>query len=338
MNRDDLESFLQSATFRAERMESRFEETHISWIAFSKRYVFKIKKPVKLSFLDFSSLAQRKKYCERELALNQRFSKIYLDVLPVKRSNSGWALGDGAGEIEDYAVVMRRMSSAKRMDNMLLEDKVSHQSIDALAKEVASFHQRARVIKTPFNLQKQQALFNDIEGALDVLNNVLGEDWGEFLRNAVAWSNDLLRSHAVHIQKRIDKGYQKDVHGDLHAGNIFLYRTPVLFDCIEFNDEFRQIDLLYEVAFLCMEMDASGHDELSRHFLKGYSGHLSCIDTKEDRALFNYYRCLRANVRAKVKAIAAGEAGDKSAGIDVKPIRNYLSLMAKYMAVAENAF
>src|SRR5690554_2237922 len=139
MNREDLESFLQSATFGAERMETRFEETHISWIAFSKSYVFKIKKPVKLSFLDFSSLEQRKKYCERELKLNQRLSNIYLDVLPVKRSNSGWVLGKGAGKIKDYAVLMRRMSAATRMDKMLLEDKVNHAFIDALAQEVASF-------------------------------------------------------------------------------------------------------------------------------------------------------------------------------------------------------
>ena len=339
MNREDLESFLQSATFGAERMETRFEETHISWIAFSKSYVFKIKKPVKLSFLDFSSLEQRKKYCERELKLNQRLSNIYLDVLPVKRSNSGWVLGKGAGKIKDYAVLMRRMSAATRMDKMLLEDKVNHAFIDALAQEVASFHQSATVVRTPFDLQKSQALFNDIEGVFDIVTRIFGKEQRDFLQNAVGWSNEFLETYGVHIQSRIDKGYQRDVHGDLHAGNIFLAPKPVLFDCIEFNDEFRQIDLLYEIAFLCMELEAGGHEGLSRHFLNVYSSHISCIQTREDRMLFNYFRCLRANIRAKVKAITAGEADDYNpASADIQSIRNYLSLMAKYMSAAENAF
>src|SRR5690554_2607310 len=123
MNRDDFASFVQNVTYNGESMEDQVEETHISWIAFSKTSVFKIKKPVKFSFPDFSSLRQRKKYCLRELKLHQRFSNIYLDVLPVKVSGNAWFLGEGQGEVVDYAVVMERMSSSKRMDKMLLEKK-----------------------------------------------------------------------------------------------------------------------------------------------------------------------------------------------------------------------
>ncbi len=337
MNRDEFRDFLKSATFNEERLDDRFEETHISWIAFSKSYVFKIKKPVKLSFLDFSSLAQRKKYCERELALNQRFSKIYLDVLPVRRSLNGWSLGEGEGEVNDFAVLMERISSAKRMDKMLLREEVTHENIDVLAQEIASFHQRATVIQTPFDLRKSQALFNDIETVFGIVTRALGKDQQEFLQKAINWSNEFLETYGIHIQKRIDDGFQRDVHGDLHAGNIFICPKPVLFDCIEFEDDFRRIDLLYEIAFLCMEMEAVGYEALSREFLNSYSKRISCFKTREDVAIFSYFLCLRANIRAKVKVIAAGES-NQPANPDVKSVKNYLSLMGKYMAAAENAF
>src|SRR5690606_13476613 len=137
----------------------------------------------------------------------------------------------------------------------------------------------ATVIQTPFDLGKSQALFNDIEGIFGFVGHVLGKERREFLQKSIAWSNEFLETHGAYIQKRIDKGYQRDVHGDLHAGNIFLCPEPVLFDCIEFDDGLRQIDLLYEHAFLSMEMEAVGREGLASHLLTRYSGHLSCIES-----------------------------------------------------------
>lgn len=95
----------------------------------------------------------------------------------------------------------------------------------------------------------------------------------------------------------------RDVHGDLHSGNIFLYREPVLFDCIEFNDQYRQIDVLYEIAFLCMELEFFGKKSLSAYLLKQYLKRFPCVESPEDKKIFTYYKCLRANVRAKVIAL-----------------------------------
>src|SRR5690606_16003365 len=212
----------------------------------------------KLSFLDFSTLEQRKYYCERELALNQRFSRIYLDVLPVFKGRSGWLIGEGEGEIVDYAVRMERMLSSKRMDIMLHQNKVKRDDIHALAKEIASFHKKSEVIYKPFEIKKAQSLFNDIEEIQFFVQSEIGEYCAEIISRSVDWSDHFLKTNADYIQDRFDRGCQRDVHGDLHAGNIFLYTQPVLFDCIEFNDEFRQIDLLYEIAFLCMELEAEG--------------------------------------------------------------------------------
>src|SRR5690606_28853599 len=151
MNATEFSSLVKTASFKGEPLLDKTEDTHISWIAFSKEYVFKIKKPVKLSFLDFSSIELRKTFCERELELNRRFSKIYLDVLPIIKEGDEWSISQGDGEIVDYAVLMKRLDSSKRMDIMLGNNKVSGASMKALAKEVADFHLKAEKIHTPFD-------------------------------------------------------------------------------------------------------------------------------------------------------------------------------------------
>lgn len=331
MKGEEIDLLLQSATFEGEHLDQQVEETHISWVLFSSRYVFKIKKPVKLSFLDFSTLAKRKENCERELALNKRFSKIYLGILPIKRRPSGWFLGDGEGEIVDYAVWMERMDSSKRMDKMLLAGKVDAGLIVALAREVAYFHRDAKKINKPFDLEKERNLFNDIQSVETIVGDELGKEWVGILHGAMAWSDHFLKGHSHRIQERIDAGFCRDLHGDLHGGNIFLYEEPVLFDCIEFNAEYREIDVLYEIAFLCMEMEAVGHKELADVFLREYSRLLSPFKKKGDEELYLYYKCLRANVRAKVRALAvSGEQGEKRIK-SIESIKTYFSLLEKYM-------
>ncbi|MEX2591548.1 MAG: hypothetical protein WD426_02155 [Anditalea sp.] len=335
MNREEFESFVQTARFNGKPLNDQMEETHISWISFTKKYVFKIKKPVKLSFLDFSTLGKRKRFCEKELMLNQRFSKIYLDVLPVIMGEKGWCLGKEEGDIVDYAVQMKRMASSKRMDKMLQENKVGKGSMQALAEEVAFFHKKAEVIKTPFDRNKAKALFNDIGDTGDFIQKELGQEQKEFIHRSMNWSNEFLEGHAQRFQDRIERGFKRDLHGDLHAGNIFLYQQPVLFDCIEFNDEFRQIDLLYEIAFLCMELEAKGHQEFSDQFLSTYCKKISCLETDEDTDLYLYFKCLRANVRAKVRSLSIKESSGGDKNDHLKAINIYLSLMGEYMRQIE---
>jgi aminoglycoside phosphotransferase family enzyme len=332
MNRSEIELFLKSATYQGEPMEAKVEETHISWIIFSKSHVFKIKKPILLSFLDFSSIEKRKHFCNRELILNQRFSTIYLEVLPVIKENDCWNLGSGEGEISDYAVLMERMDSSKRMDKMLGENLVKMKNMEALAKEVAGFHQKAEVIHLPFDLVEAKSLFQDLEQITPMIEQVLGMGKKQLIHRSIDWSDQFLEKYAGRIQERHKTGFVRDLHGDLHGGNIFLYRKPVLFDCIEFNDAYRQIDVLYEIAFLCMELEAGGHQELSGHFFRQYSQTISCIEAPEDKALYLYYKCLRANIRAKVLAIQEEKnQNQKFHTAKGEAIQKYLDLMETYI-------
>ncbi len=333
MKEIDVRILAAEGTFEGKPLNGKVEETHISWVILTRKHAFKIKKPVKLSFLDFSTLELRRQKCEREIELNSRFSKIYLSVVPIRLVNGSWQIGGDGGELIDYAVHMKRMALSKKMDNLLNAGKVKRAAMKALAHEVARFHLNAEIITRPFDLVVARNTFNDIHQLLDFVIEKLGHQFSEIIEQSIVWSDRFLKSHAARIQQRIDHGFIRDVHGDLHSRNIFLYRKPVLFDCIEFNDPMRQIDVLYEIAFLCMDLEAYDQKNLSRYFLTEYKKKFQCFECKEDESLFIYYKCLRANVRAKVNVMSATQADTNEELLyHIEESKKYLLLITEYMA------
>ena len=232
------------------------------------RYVYKIKRPILYSFLDFSTLEKRKFYCEREIELNKRLTEdIYLDVMPVKEKQGQFFIGGDEGEIIDYAVRMQKLDNSRQMDILLLHNEVTHEDIRNLAEKIATFHQHTTIIyqKDFLDIQKK---FVDLEAECDFLEQHLKGDQGNMIRHAVATSNAFMDKHHLLLASRLKAGFFRDCHGDLHSRNIFLLATPQPFDCIEFNDDFRQIDVLNEIAFLCMDLDAFGRQDLSALIFK----------------------------------------------------------------------
>src|SRR5688572_9033043 len=270
MTEAEVRSVARSGCYFKYPIHGHIEETHISWVILTKKFAFKIKKPLKLSFLDFSTLRKRKQFCDKELQLNQRFSSIYLNVSPVCNMGKRWKIGGRSGRIVDYVVVMKRLNLTKRMDKLLVEKKVSGDHILALAKLIATFHSKAIVVKPQFNLLKVRVAFNDIKSILGLSTKHLGKPYGSIVKQSIDWSNAFLLTRAGRIRKRIDGGFYRDVHGDLHSGNIFLYKKPILFDCIEFNDAYRHMDIINEIAFFCMDLEAYNQGRLARIFLKEY--------------------------------------------------------------------
>ncbi len=332
MKEHDIRELAKNGFFEKKLLKGNIVETHISWVILTPKYAFKIKKPLKLSFLDFSTLQLRKKYCEKELALNSCFADIYLSVLPLYVQKDVWTIGVPGGQLIDYVVVMKRMASTKRMDNLLLKNKVNHTLTEALASKIASFHKEAEKIFIPYDPTVSRNTFNDICNVRDFVLKELGQSFVDIIDQSIIWSDHFLTTHTHRIQQRIEQGFKRDVHGDLHSGNIFLYKKPVLFDCIEFNDVFRQIDILYEIAFLCMDFEAFQKPQLAEHFLSAYKNKIACFETPEDDALFVYFKCLRANIRAKVHAISAINAdNNKELKTHLTETQKYLSLMKVYM-------
>ncbi len=332
MNKHEINKLNQYGTYKGELLSGKLVETHISWVILTKQFAFKIKKKMQYSFLNFSSLDKRKFYCERELLLNRRFSDIYKEVLPIKREGNNLFIGVGKGITIDYAVRMKRLQTTKQMDHLLRKNRVDKTQIKVLAKKVADFHQRTDIIYTPFNKAQAKDKFNDILSVINWIKINLRNSYVDIIEKAVMSSNTFLDQNVQFIAKRIKAGFWRDGHGDLHSKNIFLYRDPVIFDCIEFNDAFRQIDVLNEVAFFCMDLEAFQRNDLSKQFMQTYLELFPCMKSQNEEKLFVYYKCYRANVRAKVNTLRAMQSVDK---IEIKKfsieIKKYLKLMDYYV-------
>jgi uncharacterized protein len=307
-------------------------ETHISWVMLGHDFVYKIKKPLKYSFLDFSSVEKRKFLSEREITLNKRLTEgIYLDVLPVKKAGDRYFIDNAIGETIDYTVRMVKVDSTRRMDQLISKNLVTHANLQKLADKIATFHKRTEVIYQK-DLQDIQIKFSDLLGERDYLEEMHLYPLCQMIDRAVSASEKFSRHSRDLLRKRLETGYTRDCHGDLHSRNIFLLSEPQPFDCIEFNDEYRQIDILNEVAFLCMDMDAMGRYDLSEYFIGCYNHLWNAIKTDEDKQLFYYYKSYRANIRAKVNSLRARSCEEQT-GINkfLTESMRYVHLMNHYL-------
>lgn len=327
-----IDKLLSDGKFPEVSNQLKLVETHISWVILCDDFVYKIKKPIHYSFLDFSTLELRKHFCERELELNQRFAKdIYLEVLPIHQLAENFIVGGTDGKLIDYTLKMKKLDPEKQMDILVLKDKVGESDIKNLAERVAYFHQNASIIYNKDVLAINEK-FNALNEEKDFLNSNLDKNYGKIIEHAIIISNTFLNKNKTLLKTRLKEGFFRDCHGDLHTRNIFLLPEPQPFDCIEFNDEYRQIDILNEVAFLCMDLEALGKTGLSTMFMDHYKLLLPAIRNKEERKLFLYYKSYRANVRAKVNSLRAKKTTDPT--LKKKALHEaekYLGLMDSYL-------
>ena len=309
-------------------------ETHISYVILTEQWVYKIKKTLLLPFLDFTTVAQRRHYCEEELRLNQRLApQMYHAVLPIKQHHDQYLIGEGEGVTIDYALKMKRMDNALEMDKMLMMKKVQKLHIISLAQKVAEFHGSAKVTRPNYSVSYFQELFNPIGGLSDNLVQHVGIDYRAIVEQAIAASDYFLDNHIDLLRQRCENGLVRDVHGDLHSKNIFLTTPPTIFDCIEFDASLRQIDLLNEVAFLSKDLDFWQQASQSQLFYQTYSDYaqsFNITDIKHSQ-LFIYYKLYRANVRAKVLSMQAQESA-WSPQLQ-EEIKRYLLLMKHYISL-----
>jgi aminoglycoside phosphotransferase family enzyme len=330
MTKEEIDKII----LRGDSKKPELIETHISWVLLGEQFVFKIKKPIKYSFLDFSTLGNRQYYCKREIELNRRLTTgIYLDVQPVREIDGAAFIGGEKGDVIDYAVRMQKIDRSMQMDILLSNDNVSADDIRKLAKKIADFHKRTRVIHEK-NLESFRTEFNDLSSEKKYLSEYLPPSVCGIIDQALGVSDRFLEQSRNFLNARLTEGFFRDCHGDLHTRNIFLLPDPQPFDCIEFNDDFRAIDVLNEVAFLCMDLDALERRDLSELFLRCYNIILPIANTEKDYRLFIYYKMYRANIRAKVNSLRARNAIDNSrTGTALVEVNKYLSLMGDYITM-----
>ncbi|HKI88209.1 MAG TPA: hypothetical protein VKA38_04220 [Draconibacterium sp.] len=331
MDKKQVKQILDNCSLPGDCSNAEIKETHISWIILTKQFAYKIKRPVHYSFLDFSSSEKRKFFCAEELWLNRRMEpEMYLDVLPVTK-NLVIVEGEPKTEVIDYALKMKRMDNSKEMDAMLRENKVTEQHIEKLAEKIVRFHKDCKVVKNAFHTLNFHEKFADLQNHADLVSENLGEKWKEKIDNCVDKSFKYLNSIRNLSNERVISGFHRDCHGDLNARNIFLYDEPVVFDCIEFNREYRQIDVLNDIAFLCVDLDFFGRSDYSELFYKKYLDYSGWEDVPETRQLFLYYKSYRANVRAKVTLLSAKNKKPDNAEKELNDAGKYIDLMEAYM-------
>jgi uncharacterized protein len=287
------------ALFEAPCSEVRQIETHISFVLLTGSHAYKIKKAIRPGFLDFTTLAARRHYCEEELRLNRRLApELYLDVVPITGSVEAPRIG-GTAPILDYAVKMREFPQEALLGNVLTRDAVTPNQIDRLAAAVATFHGEIAAAS------KESAL-----GLPDDVLRIAVDNFAE-IRPLIASAEDRAdldrletwtrREHAVRrdaFAARREEGFVRECHGDLHLGNIAVIDdTLTIFDCIEFNERMRWIDVMSEIAFTVMDLDYRGRRAYAQRFLNAY---LEATGDYGGVAILRFYLVYRAMVRAKV--------------------------------------
>jgi uncharacterized protein len=338
MTREQIDTLILPKENLTGRTIRELIETHISWVLLTDHFAYKIKKPICYSFLDFSSIDKRQYFCKREVELNQRLSNIYLDVLPIREIDHHLQLGGENGKIIDYSVRMKRLDTDKQMNVMLINDEVKDGDIKRIAEKLASFHKRTNSISQK-DLLDIANKFKDLDGESRFLEESTSElPSAAMIDYAITISNQFMEENMKLLEWRLSKGMFRDCHGDLHSRNIFLLPSPELFDCIEFNDDYRHIDVLNEVAFLCMDLDSFGRNDLSDLFLTYYNRLFPVVKTSSDYLLFIYYKSYRSNIRVKVNSLRAKnteEGPERNKALF--EAKKYLQLMDSYVRILDKA-
>ncbi len=310
-------------------------ETHISWVILTGEFAYKIKKPVDLGFLDFSTLEKRLFYCREELRLNRRLAaNIYLDVIAITGTAEQpviKGLDENNDQVIDYAVKMRQFPQPAQLDRMLLHGGLRAKYIDAFARRVATFHQQLEAADKTTKYGDLDLVWQPVWENFEKIRKQINDcKYATMLDQFEQWSRSKFEFLKPVFQQRKQDGFIRECHGDMHLRNlVWLDNKPVLFDCIEFNPELRWIDVISDIAFLVMDLQDRQQPQLAQRFLNQY---LEYTGDYAGLAVLSYYMFYRAMVRAKVDAIRASQAGISRDEKDEseKSLASYLELAQMY--------
>jgi len=274
-------------------------QTHISWVFLTGDFAYKVKKPMDFGFLNFTELDQRKHFCEEEIRLNKRLAdQIYIKTVKITGSESQPSL-NGDGQAIEYAVKMRQFDQSQLIDKLLSDDQLQPSHIDDIAKQAAGFHQNITIANSQSELGTAESVYAPVIQNFEQLDPLIKDkDAREQLERLQSWSTTEFKKIESVLKQRKEQGFIRECHGDMHLGNMALVNNQVtIFDGIEFNDEFRWIDVMSEVAFLVMDLIDRNATAYAYRFLNHY---LELTGDYEGLQVLRFYLVYRAMVRAKI--------------------------------------
>jgi aminoglycoside phosphotransferase family enzyme/predicted kinase len=304
-------------------------QTHISWVFIASPLVFKIKKPVNLGFLDFSTLKSRHHFCQRELELNRRLCPdVYLGVLPIYQTHSGFSFKTKE-KIAEYCLKMKELPKGWFLGELLAKGRVGEREINRIISRLRRFYELQRPDREIEQWGLPEKLKVSTDENFTQIEPLVGKKISpaafEVIRH---FTNEFYVRNEKLFHRRIQQHRIRDCHGDLHLDHIHLTsKATTIFDCIEFNDRFRFIDVANDVAFLAMDFDFEGRSDLGNLFLRNCAREFH--DT-EMLKLSDFYKCYRALVRGKVESIQAASRKRAKAGEHAKAAARYFRLALRY--------
>ncbi len=313
-------------------------QTHISYVLLTGTYAYKIKKPVSLPFLDFSTLEFRRHYCEEELRINRRLaSELYLGVVPITGTPETPRV-NGDGKAFEYAVKMIQFPNADRLDRVADRGELSEDQVRTLGRKIAGFHDTVAVAdrNTPF--ADSESLRREIMDNFESLSaQTLAENAASLLEDIRPWSARSLVDLGTQFRARKQAGKVRECHGDMHLANMALLNGQLtIFDALEFNENLRWIDVQSELAFLAMDLDYRGLPGLGWLLVSAY------LETTSDYPglrVFRHYKVYRAMVRAKVAALRARQCAAESPDSreTIAEVVSHIRLAHSYLQPGERA-
>lgn len=303
-------------------------ETHISQVFLTDSYVYKLKKPVRFDFLDFSSLEMREHACREEIRLNRRMApEVYLDVIPITRDGTGRLAFNGSGKTVDWVIKMRRLPADRMLDALIRVHGLTDLEVRKSADYFADYYSAT----IPLVIRPQDYHRSLIGNVEDNFGALLAADGGvctDQVRRIHAFQLRLLKCRSELFHARVLDGRIIDGHGDLRPEHVCLLDPPAVFDCIEFNQELRRVDVLDELCFLAMECDAIDAESVGERFLESY---LARSQDRPPPELTAFYKSYRACVRAKVALLRSNQLTGKEYDVQRRAARRYLELADRYL-------
>lgn len=297
-----IQALLRPEAYPHPSDDLQLRETHISWVILAGPYAYKLKKPVRFEFLDFTTFERRANDAEEEVRLNRRLApSVYLGLADVVERDGAIWMG-GPGRVIERAVWMRRLPEEGMLDVLLARDGVKAPLIRRMARELAAFHRNAATgpgVDQHGTWHRVEENwwdnFAQVEPYVGVTLSVC-----EF-RRIRSYVAQFLVAQRPLFEERVASERIRDCHGDLHAANICAVNgRPIIFDCLEFDARYRCSDVAAEVAYLAMDLDHAGRADLGHVFVSEYvraSGDRQLLD------LLNFYKCYRAFIRGEVLSL-----------------------------------
>jgi len=305
----------------------RAVETHMSWVFLTDEHAYKLKKPVRYPYLDFSTLEARRRDCEEELRLNLRMAPdVYLGSVRLTRPRAGELALGGAGPVVDWLVKMRRLPEEGMLDRLIRKHAVPPGKLHELAALLARFYRAAPPVTWPPGELVHRLRRDTAENARELLRPRYGLA-GDTVRTVHAAQTAFLARAAALLERRVAEGRVVEGHGDLRPEHVSLADGPAIIDCLEFDRELRLLDAFDELAYLALECERLGEPGVGGTILETYA---QLSGDHPDPRLIDFYKSHRACLRAKLAVWHIDDAAEGDRAKWLAAGETYLGLAEKY--------